>query len=172
MRFEWDEEKRAVNLKKHGIDFADVWRVFENEIDVIIDDRFDYGETRYSCSACCSVEWLQFHIRKRMKLEESFPSEKVIKMTKKNTLETSQTDWARIDAMSDDDIDYSDIPPFTEEMFARGVLMKNGKPVPRKHQENLPIDRDLIEFFKSQDFNYPAKINQLLREYMEAHQAK
>ena len=30
-----------------GIDFADVWRVFENETDVIIDDRFDYGEIRY-----------------------------------------------------------------------------------------------------------------------------
>ncbi len=40
-------------------------------------------------------------------------------MTKKNTLETSQTDWARIDAMTDEDIDYSDIPPITEEMFAR-----------------------------------------------------
>jgi uncharacterized protein (DUF4415 family) len=93
-------------------------------------------------------------------------------MTKKNTLETSQTDWARIDAMTDEDIDYSDIPPITEEMFARAVRMKNGKPVPKKNQENCPIDRDIIEFFKAQSFIYPAKINQLLREYMEAHQAK
>lgn len=34
-------------MRKHGIDFADVWRVFENEIDVVVDDRFDYSETRY-----------------------------------------------------------------------------------------------------------------------------
>ena len=47
MRIEWDEDKRAANLQKHGIDFADVWRVFENEIDLIVDDRFDYGETRF-----------------------------------------------------------------------------------------------------------------------------
>jgi len=47
MKFEWDENKRVINLQRHGIDFADVWRVFEYEIDVIIDDRFDYGETRY-----------------------------------------------------------------------------------------------------------------------------
>ena len=47
MRFEWDEEKRLINLRKHGIDFADVWRAFENEIYSIIDDRFDYGETRF-----------------------------------------------------------------------------------------------------------------------------
>ncbi len=47
MKFEWDENKRGENLRKHGIDFADVWRVFENEIDVVVDDRFDYDETRY-----------------------------------------------------------------------------------------------------------------------------
>lgn len=47
IKFEWDENKRRENLRKHGFDFADVWRVFENKIDVIIDDRFDYGETRF-----------------------------------------------------------------------------------------------------------------------------
>ena len=93
-------------------------------------------------------------------------------MSKQNTLKKSQTDWARIDAMTDDDIDYSDIPPITDEMWKNAVRMKNGKPVPRKNQENCPIDRDIIEFFKAQSFIYPAKINQLLREYMEAHQAK
>jgi uncharacterized protein (DUF4415 family) len=93
-------------------------------------------------------------------------------MTKKNILETSQTDWARIDAMTDDDIDYSDIPPITEEMFANAVRMKNGKPIPTASQENLPIDRDIIEFFKAQGFLYSLKINQVLRAYMEARQAK
>ncbi len=93
-------------------------------------------------------------------------------MTKKNTLETSQTDWARVDAMNDEDIDYSDIPPITEEMFSRAVRMKNGKPIPTTSQENSPIDRDIIEFFKAQGFFYPLKINQLLRAYMEDHQAK
>ncbi len=93
-------------------------------------------------------------------------------MTKKNTLETSQTDWARVDAMTDEDIDFSDIPPITEEMFARAVRMKNGKPIPRENQENLPIDRDIIEFFKAQGFFYPLKINEVLRAYMEARQAK
>jgi uncharacterized protein (DUF4415 family) len=93
-------------------------------------------------------------------------------MSKQNILQKSQTDWAKIDSMTDEDIDYSDIPPMTDEMWKNGVLMKNGKPVPKKNQENCPIDRDIIEFFKAQSFIYPAKINQLLREYMEAHQAK
>lgn len=47
MKFEWDEDKRLINLQRHGIDFADVWRVFENVTDTIIDERFNYGETRY-----------------------------------------------------------------------------------------------------------------------------
>jgi uncharacterized protein (DUF4415 family) len=74
--------------------------------------------------------------------------------------------------MTDEDIDFSDIPPITEEMFARAVRMKNGKPIPRENQENLPIDRDIIEFFKAQGFFYPLKINEVLRAYMEARQAK
>ena len=47
MKIEWDENKRIINLQTHGIDFADVWRVFENETNTVIDDRFDYGEIRY-----------------------------------------------------------------------------------------------------------------------------
>jgi hypothetical protein len=30
----------------------------------------------------------------------------------------SETDWSRIDAMTDEDIDTSDIPPLSEEFFA------------------------------------------------------
>jgi hypothetical protein len=36
----------------------------------------------------------------------------------------SRTDWARIDAMTDDEIDTSDIPPMTEEFFAKATLWK------------------------------------------------
>jgi uncharacterized DUF497 family protein len=47
MKFEWDENKRQENIRKHGFDFADVWRVFESETYTVVDDRFDYGEIRY-----------------------------------------------------------------------------------------------------------------------------
>lgn len=93
-------------------------------------------------------------------------------MNKKHTLEKFGTDVERLRNMKDEDIDFSDIPPITEEMFARAVRMKNGKPIPTKSQENLPVDHDIIEFFKAQGFFYPLKINEILRAYMEAHQAK
>lgn len=47
MRFEWDETKRIRNLRVHGFDFRDAYRVFENPVFTIADDRFEYGETRY-----------------------------------------------------------------------------------------------------------------------------
>ncbi len=47
MKFEWDENKRLINLQRHQIDFADVKQVFDNERRTIVDDRFDYGEIRF-----------------------------------------------------------------------------------------------------------------------------
>ncbi len=93
-------------------------------------------------------------------------------MTKKDILEKCGTDIERLRNMKDEEIDYSDIPKITDEMFSNPIIRKKFKPIPKKNQENFPIDRDIIEFFKSQEFNYPAKINQLLREYMESQQVK
>ena len=47
VRFEWDEQKRLVNLNRHGIDFRDVYRVFDFDRFLLEDDRYDYGEQRW-----------------------------------------------------------------------------------------------------------------------------
>jgi uncharacterized DUF497 family protein len=47
MRFEWDEKKRLSNIRKQGIDFADVPAIFELDTVTVIDDRFEYDEIRY-----------------------------------------------------------------------------------------------------------------------------
>lgn len=47
MRFTWDERKRKVTLRKHGIDFADAESVFAGLVLTFEDDRFDYGEHRF-----------------------------------------------------------------------------------------------------------------------------
>lgn len=48
MGFEWDEEKRAANLAKHALDFADAWQVFEAPYLESLDQRRDYGEDRFA----------------------------------------------------------------------------------------------------------------------------
>jgi len=47
MRFSWDEKKRRLNLKEHGLDFVDAPRVFEGPTFTFEDDRFAYDEQRF-----------------------------------------------------------------------------------------------------------------------------
>ena len=79
----------------------------------------------------------------------------------------SETDWARIDAMSDDEIDTSDIPPLTEDFFKRAKvrLPKHQVPV------TMHVDPDVLAWFKAQGEGYEQRMNAALRIYAEAHKA-
>ena len=46
MSFEWDEQKREVNIAKHGVDFEDAKHIFDGETIEITDERQDYREQR------------------------------------------------------------------------------------------------------------------------------
>jgi uncharacterized DUF497 family protein len=46
MRFEWDAKKNQINIRKHGLDFADAWKIFSSPMLVDSDDWQEYGETR------------------------------------------------------------------------------------------------------------------------------
>jgi uncharacterized DUF497 family protein len=46
-RFEWDEPKNRINLRKHGLHFADAEKMFRGFILVRPDTREDYGEERW-----------------------------------------------------------------------------------------------------------------------------
>ena len=44
--YEWDEEKRKANIRKHAVDFTTIESFGWEDAVVQADDR-DYGETRY-----------------------------------------------------------------------------------------------------------------------------
>ena len=90
-------------------------------------------------------------------------------MKKKDTSQKSQTDWKRLKAMTDDEIDLTEVPEVTPEMFARALVRRGLKPVKRKSQITLRIDGEVLEWFKKQGQGYQTLINSLLRAYMEAH---
>jgi uncharacterized protein len=46
--FEWDEDKNRRNIRKHGLDFADTWEIFEGPVVFHLDTRANYGEDRWS----------------------------------------------------------------------------------------------------------------------------
>ena len=48
MKFDWDEEKNAANIRKHKIDFSDVPPIFASPMLMELDERLDYGEDRWT----------------------------------------------------------------------------------------------------------------------------
>jgi len=70
--------------------------------------------------------------------------QKKLTSRKSKTALTDQTDWKHLDAMTDDEIDFSDIPEVTPEMFARAVLFRNHKVVPRKRVSHSVRQRGLL----------------------------
>jgi uncharacterized DUF497 family protein len=62
MELEWDEEKRQKNLRKRGLDFADVIDFDPASVVTLVDARRDYGEIRYNSTGSldgvlCSFCW-------------------------------------------------------------------------------------------------------------------
>jgi uncharacterized protein (DUF4415 family) len=70
--------------------------------------------------------------------------------------------------MSDEDIDYSDIPPLDEEFFKNAKLVKRK---PRTEQISIRIDTEVLEWFKEQaeGKGYQTLINDVLRTYVQHH---
>ena len=86
-------------------------------------------------------------------------------MKKPTTKKRSRTNWARIDALKNKDIDFSDIPEQGKAFFKRAILRL---PEP-KTAVTIRLDRQVLNWFKAKGPGYQTRINALLRAYMEAH---
>jgi len=79
---------------------------------------------------------------------------------------SSRTDWARLERMNDDEIDYSDIPALDDAWFARARLQ-----LPHEQQEvAMFVDADVLRWFQSQGSDWQARMCATLRLYASAHQ--
>lgn len=86
-------------------------------------------------------------------------------MNASNLKKPSETDWARIDEMKDEEIDTSDIPPLDETFFAGANL----RLPENKVAVTVSVDADVLEWFKAQGEEFQKRINAALRIYAEAH---
>ena len=77
-----------------------------------------------------------------------------------------KTDWSRIDAMADEDIDTSDIPPLPDDFLSKAKLRlpTSDSPVVAVH-----IDMDTLKWFQSQGSDAEKQMAIALRIYAEAH---
>ena len=79
---------------------------------------------------------------------------------------TSQTDWAKVSALTDAEIDTSEIPPLDESFFQDARLRLPPRPLV---EVTLHLDPRLIDWFKQQGPSYEQLINAALRIYVQAH---
>ena len=78
----------------------------------------------------------------------------------------SRTDWSRIDAMTDEEIDTSDIPPLSDEFFLKAKLRM---PSPLATATvAIRIDSETLAWFQSKGEKAEQHMAAALRIYAEA----
>jgi len=91
---------------------------------------------------------------------------KAVKYTQKKANQlTDKTNYQKLDSMSDDSIDYSDIPEKDAHFWAIAEVKD-----PAKKAISLRVDEDVLNWFKHRGGRYQRLMNQVLRQYMSAHQ--
>jgi uncharacterized protein (DUF4415 family) len=91
--------------------------------------------------------------------------------------ELTEEQKARLQALAelpDDQIDFSDIPPLTDEFFKNAVRNPFYQRV-LKQQLTIRLDADVLDWFKRHARNgkgYQTDINRVLRDYVEAQEKK
>ena len=80
--------------------------------------------------------------------------------------EEEQDQLKRLRTMTDEDIDFSDIPPSP----ANAKWTRPGRLVGATSPEVVAIDADLLEHFGTAGRADSVKVNAALREYMKAHE--
>jgi uncharacterized protein (DUF4415 family) len=97
-------------------------------------------------------------------------SEKNIVRRSANQLKRGDTDWARVDALTDEDIDKAiaedpDAAPILDEEWFKGAVLM----IPAKIPTSMRIDSDVMDWFKGQGRGWQTKMNAVLRAYVRAH---
>ena len=78
---------------------------------------------------------------------------------------SSETNWALVDSLTDEMIDRSELPPLDESFFARAVWrMPEGQAVVA-----VPVDPDLLAWFQAQGSESEGRMIAALRIYADAH---
>jgi uncharacterized protein (DUF4415 family) len=75
-----------------------------------------------------------------------------------------QAELKALAALPDSEIDYSDIPPLTDEFWKHAV--KNPFYKPTKQATTVRVDADVLLWLKGQGKGYQTRINAILREAM------
>jgi uncharacterized protein (DUF4415 family) len=101
-------------------------------------------------------------------------SERIVSYTRDEILAMrrrgeDRTDWAKVDALTEEELEAS-IDVEEEGEIDWGTTQR-GTPGPQQ-RVTMPIDTDVYEWFEAQGMGYKTKMNEVLREYVEAEKKR
>jgi uncharacterized protein (DUF4415 family) len=85
----------------------------------------------------------------------------------------SETDWARLDALTDEEIEASiandpDWQEFKDIDWSKAVLVIP----PKKKAISIRVDEDVLDYFRRDGAGYQRRMNAVLRSYMQQKRKK
>ncbi len=85
---------------------------------------------------------------------------------KQNSIkQKSKTKWDELNNMSDEDIDFSEIPELNEDWFKKAKLR-----LPTTVSSiSIKFDSDILDWLKSHGKQHQTQINTILRNYINSH---
>jgi uncharacterized protein (DUF4415 family) len=181
--FEWDEDKRARNLAKHGVDFRRAVQIFGGQV-------IEGPDRRRKMASCGSDAWDRLKVefttsfirgadRSAASSAQGRPMPESKERITRVTLEEArrmkdETDYARLDAMTDEDIaravaEDPDAAPIDADWSQASLVVPPGK-----QDAILWVDDDVLAWFRSKGSGYRKRMNAVLRAHMEAkkHQSR
>ena len=84
-------------------------------------------------------------------------------------MKASKTNWKRLRGMKDSQIKITKQHPEAESRhIIKAIVRKGLRPLEPKASISLRIDKDVLDWFKSQGSGYQTRINAVLRAFKEA----
>ncbi len=98
--------------------------------------------------------------------------ERIVRYSRDDLPRDGQTDWARVDAMTEEEIDAAarsdpDAQPTEAADWEDAILV-----FPSKKMVCLRMDLDILDWFRGEGRGYQTRINAVLRSYMQAQTKK
>jgi uncharacterized protein (DUF4415 family) len=165
VEFVWDEQKNETNIQKHSLDFADAPRIFAGPISSHGMRAKSTPRSAGSGSGFSTrgLSWWPSASRMRTPFGSSRRG-RHYGMSETGSHNTSRTNWAQVDALTDDEIDTSDVPSLTEDFFRRATWRK-----PAPVRVTVWVDPDVLAWFRAQGKEGKRRMSAALRIYAEAH---
>ena len=82
-------------------------------------------------------------------------------MSDLNMESTYKTNWDYIDSLTDDQIDYSDIPPLRDDFFDNATIRRPAA----KKMVLVEVDKDTLDWYESQGERRGETLKQALKKY-------